>query len=222
MRDLYYWTVSHPLFSNQHFTGPLTLNNLEKVTDRLKNIPNSNYAGLGAQLKYYERYADFPLKKVLVVLQKAYNSGEFKDTEELKRYSTVATLSTLSAMRFCLASATPYGVEIEDSELPNLKLTMANVKVSSKAIIFSVGSYEEDYTAIEPSPLPSIKAALNWCLRSGIRVAFKKISGFYTFTIKFDTFDRYRETAEGVARTKLEDSEVFNFDDPLSGLEKAF
>lgn len=223
MKDLYYWTNTHSLFSQDHFTGPLTVNNLDAVSKRLKSVSGARYETMGARLEYYERYADFPLKKVLSLLQKTLNSGEIKDTEELKRFSTVATLCTLNVMNRCLLGATPYGVEIdsEDSDLLALNLTMENITVNSKGITFSVGSYDEDYTVIQPSPLPQIKEALNWCMRAGVRVAFNKTRGFYMFMVKFSDFDKYKEVAEGVSRAKLnndDDLMEYNFDDPLASL----
>lgn len=206
MLPLYQQIITSPYFAENRFKGAVTINNLEALVRKANLVKVPQFRELKNGLLDLTEL-DFPLKRVLLLLQKVYNKSDFEGEPELNRFAVVATLCTLTVISICLHAALPAVDEVDElGDDAMFDLTAANVKMSSRDILFSIGSYDEDYTKLSPELIADIKKAVAFCQRKlGVMVTFKRVSGFYVFMLKFSSFDEYKEIAENVLRYRGED-----------------
>lgn len=204
-----YWQIKSAL--GKYIKTPPKWEYVPQLVNKLERIEYRDIKHMPDYLKAYKAFGDFPLEKVVKTLGRYYDK-QYADTPE--GYATVNILCMLAAVHICIMYATPFNLKVAGHEI-----TLSNVKFIGNKLLISVGTFDDDYTSLDPKFNVNCKKAVALCKDLGIDVTYKKLGGFFVFYINLDSFIEYKESYLDQLRIEkeIEENGLGEFDpkDPL-------
>ena len=224
MDNLYRKLWNSKIWEKTHFTPHdlLSFNNVAKISRLSKDISTLFNLFIYANCIY-----PFPLKRVILSLERYYTDSKlqkYDEDHELDKFAFISTVCILQVIYRSLATVAPSTSFLHETnglagEI-EIEYDFSNVLIRD-GLAFAVTA-EQDYNVVHKEYDRNLKKLLNLSNQQyEIPLRVKTVNGAYVFSIRLDAFDEYKEDIENRINYNLEfqkDADSFDLKDPLKGL----